>query len=321
LDAGDEVDRTAVLTALAGVMARAPSEGAVQRLVHALDLAAGPERDALLLAIGRATLASAMRELTTVARAPEVDDRRTVATVLAAHAAQPTTRADALQLAKAMMSDADASVRAQAAWALGAFGEVSALPVLTRALRGPDVDTAVNAAGAIGRATAKARRADLAVPALCPLLADARPYVRANALAGIALVSGRCGDGSMVRKVLAEDANDVVRAAAALALGRAAGPARDEDQRALERCAASDRAGVVARRCRAVAPAPRGLHAVEIYVVSDGSATPRPRTAYALALSDGTLRVGTSDRRGALFEPAAPEGDVSLERPSALSHP
>ena len=38
-----------------------------------------------------------------------------------------------------------------------------------------------------------------------------------------------------------------------------------------------------------------------------------------MLLSDGTLHVGTTDRRGAVFDPIAPEGDISLRRPSALA--
>jgi hypothetical protein len=38
-----------------------------------------------------------------------------------------------------------------------------------------------------------------------------------------------------------------------------------------------------------------------------------------MLLADGTLHAGTTDRRGAVFDPVAPEGDVTLRRPSALA--
>jgi hypothetical protein len=38
-----------------------------------------------------------------------------------------------------------------------------------------------------------------------------------------------------------------------------------------------------------------------------------------MLLADGTLRAGTTDRRGAAFDPVAPEGEVSLRPPSALA--
>jgi hypothetical protein len=43
---------------------------------------------------------------------------------------------------------------------------------------------------------------------------------------------------------------------------------------------------------------------------------PRPDGSYAMVFADGTVRAGTTDRRGAVFEPLAPEGDVALRRPS-----
>jgi hypothetical protein len=76
---------------------------------------------------------------------------------------------------------------------------------------------------------------------------------------------------------------------------------------------------VVATRCRNVAlgtTLPDTTHPVLVYVVPDGSDTPKPNASYAMLLADGTFRVGTTDRRGAVFEPLAPEGDVALRRPT-----
>ena len=39
-----------------------------------------------------------------------------------------------------------------------------------------------------------------------------------------------------------------------------------------------------------------------------------PGGFYALAFADGFVRVGVLDRRGATFEPKAPDGDVRLVR-------
>src|SRR5262249_38350198 len=79
LDGGDEIDRTAVLTALGGVLARAPNDASVAKLAAALALSAGPERDAIIEAIGRAALPSARAVLAAVARSEEAADRRAVA--------------------------------------------------------------------------------------------------------------------------------------------------------------------------------------------------------------------------------------------------
>jgi HEAT repeat protein len=309
LDDGSEVDRAAVLTAAGGVLARAPSDAAVGRLARALDLAAGGERDAILEALGRAPLPSAVEVLAGVARAAEPADRQGVASLLAAHPGSGR----ALAVARSLLADVDPAVRAQAAWSLGSIGDASDIARLAPVTGGPDPDPAVNAAAAIGRIAARARAVDLAPAALCPAVRDARPYVRANALAGLALAGGRCGDGSLERGVLGADSSEDARAAAALALSRAPLP---EDRRALERCARGDPSGTVAARCRAhpdpLVRAGSRARAALVYVIADGLTRPRPGVAYALLLADGTIHVGATDRRGGTFDPAAPEGQVSL---------
>jgi HEAT repeat protein len=330
LDGGDEVDRAAVLTALGGVLARAPTETAVAKLAEALDLAAGPERDAILEALGRAPLASAVRGLSAAAASAEPSDRRVVASLLAAHAGDPGTRGAALALARGLLADGDATVRAQAAWSLGTLGDPSDLPRLEAVTRSGGaagaptqaaapaaaVDAASDAAAAIGRIAARSRAPEAAARSLCPLLSSPRPYVRANALAGVALAGARCADGAPERALLADDPSDEARAAAALALSRAPTAA---DARALERCARADPSGLVAARCRAAAAAPSRTHATLVFVYPEGAATPRPGSAYAMLLADGTLHAGTTDRRGAVFDPVAPEGELTLRRPSALA--
>jgi HEAT repeat protein len=313
LDGGDEVDRAAVLTALGGALARAPSDAAVQRLAEALELAAGPERDGIVEALGRAPLASAVKALVAVAKRDEPTDRRAAASLLAAHPADAT----ALATARALLEDPDAGVRAQAAWTLGTLGDASDVPRLAALARAQDVDVAPDAVAAIGRIAARAHAADVAGRTLCPVLADPRPYVRANALAGLALAGARCGGGGAAeRGALSEDPSEDVRAAAALLLSRA--PSAD-DVRALERCARSDPAGTVAARCRSRAPLPARTHPALVYVVAETATQPHAGAPYAMLLADGLLHAGTTDRRGAVFDPVAPEGEVSLRRPSALA--
>jgi len=311
LDEGVEVDRSAALTALGGVLERAPTDDAVARLSAALALAAGAERDALIEAIGRSPTAAAVRALAGSGLGAEPSDRREAATLLAAHPGD----AGAAAVARTLLSDVDSTVRAQAAWSLGSLGAPSDVAALERVLRGADLDGATNAAAAIGRIAARARSAELAARALCPLIADPRTYVRANALAALALAASRC-DGAAARKALAEDPSEDVRRAAALLLWRAPGP---EDIRALERCARSDPSGAAATRCLGPSkPPPARAHPVLVYVVA-GGATPAPGGAYALLLADGLIHSGTSDRRGAVFDPSAPEGEVTLRPASALA--
>ncbi|HEY3818684.1 MAG TPA: HEAT repeat domain-containing protein [Polyangiaceae bacterium] len=313
LDGGDEVDRAALLTALGGVLARAPSEAAVQRLAGALDMAAGPERDGIVEALGRAPLASAVKALSAVAKRDEPADRRAAASLLAAHRGD----AAALAAARALLEDAEPGVRAQAAWTLGTVGDASDVARLTALARSADVDAAPDAVAAIGRIAARMRAVDVAARTLCPFLADPRPYPRANALAGLALAGARCeGGGAPERVALSEDPSEDVRASAALLLSRA--PSAD-DARALERCARSDPSGTVAARCRSHAPLPVRTHPALVYVVAEMSTQPHAGAPYAMLLADGLIHAGTTDRRGGVFDPVAPEGEVTLRRPSALA--
>jgi HEAT repeat protein len=310
LDGGDEVDRASVLTAMGGVIARVPTEAAVKRLSETLSLAAGPERDGAVEAIGRAPLPSAVAALVGISHSDEVADRRAAAALASAHSGD----AQALAMVRALLDDSDASVRAQAAWALGTLGDASDVPRLVAVARQADADGATDAAAALGRVIARSHASGAGV--LCGLLSDARPYVRANALAGLALGGQRCGDGSAERALLAEDPGEDVRAAAAAAVSTSPTP---DDQHALERCARSDPSGSVALRCHARPARPAQARAALVYVVPEGANTPRPGAAYAMLLSDGTLHAGTTDRRGAVFDPVTPEGTVTLRPASAMA--
>jgi HEAT repeat protein len=312
LDGGDEVDRASVLTALGGILARVPSEPAVARLTEALDLAAGPERDGIIEALGRAQLPSAVRALVNLSRAAEPADRQASAALLAAHGGDAT----AAVATRSLLSDVDAPVRAQAAWSLGSIGDASDFARLEGIALEADFDAAANALAAIGRIATRTRSADLAARVLCPRLSDPRPYVRANALAALALAAARCGDGSPERTLLMADPNEDARASAASLLSRAPTAV---DTLSLERCARTDPSGRVAARCHGHGDIARRARAVLVYVVGEGASTPRPGAAYSMLLSDGTIHAGRTDRRGALFDPMAPEGDVTLRPPSALA--
>jgi HEAT repeat protein len=307
LEKDTDIDRAATITALAGAVARAPSDAAIATVGRALELSQGPVRDALILALGRADLPTAMPALTSLARSLNPADRRTLASVLGARRASPET----LTLLGALLVDADPSVRADAAWSLGEVGGSAVLGALKDVERGPDLAPATNAVAAAARILARARSADLAASELCPRLADARSHVRANAAAGLALSGVRCGDGSAERRLL-EDAAAFVRASAALAV--ASHPLGPADVQALDRCRTSDPSGAVARQChpgarRAVVA---GTEAVEIYVEDALGIEPRPGGPFVAEFADGLLRAGKTDRRGALFDARAPEGEVTL---------
>ncbi len=314
LDGGEEVDRFAVLAALGGILERHPDEHAATRLANELAVAAGPERDAVIEAAGRARLPSAVASLGAIAKSADVDDRRTAASLLAAHRGSPA----AFATARALLGDPDPTVRAQAAFAIGALGDAGTIGLLVPLAKAGDADVAGNAVGAIARiALASGKSAAPAVSgAVCSMLADGRTTVRANALAALAAAGARCGDGRAERKLLSEDASDLVRANAARAV--AATPSAD-DRAALDRCASSDRSAEVARRCRprpaTQAPrAPSKLGAVTAFVVGENGGPAKPRAPFLIEYEGGILRAGIADRRGATFDPAAPAGEVVLRR-------
>ncbi|MBX3188351.1 MAG: HEAT repeat domain-containing protein [Labilithrix sp.] len=312
LDGGDEVDRYAVLAALGGILERHPDQASANRLLDALAVAAGPERDAVIEAVGRARLAPVASALASLASKSDADDRRMIAAAVGAHAGSP----QAIALLRALANDPDGSVRAQAAFSLGGLADASALPVLVALAKGGDADVATNAAAGIAR-IARASRADRTAiaGAVCGMLADGRPTVRTNALIALALGRARCGDGRVERKLLLEDPSDLVRGAAARAI--VASPAQD-DRAALDRCISSDRSAEVAHLCRPPRAEPeakpRPARAVTVFVVGETGASARPRAPFLLEYDGGVLRAGVADRRGATFDAAAPAGDLVLRR-------
>jgi HEAT repeat protein len=210
-----------------------------------------------------------------------------------------------------LLGDADSSVRAEAAWALGGSGGAVAIPDLERLAsdRRESDSVATNAAGALARIAAGTRTSP-AIPSLCRLLRDPRPHVRANSLAGLALAGVRCGAGDDERSALG-DASPLVRAAAATAITTTL--REGDDKAALLRCASSDRSPDVADRCTRHPPPPAKSreHVVLVYVEAPRD-EPRARAPYVVQLADGLVRAGLADRRGAFIEPLAPEGTLHL---------
>ena len=135
----------------------------------------------------------------------------------------------------------------------------------------------------------------------------------AAALAGLS--NPACSREKVVG-LLARDREGAVRAAAARWLHAVAPEA--ERRAPLARCASEDPTFEVARLCRSAPRAAETSHAVTVYVVPDGSATPTARASYALRLPDGRTRHGVADRRAVVFERAAPSGELELGVPAAL---
>jgi HEAT repeat protein len=315
-----EQDRGALGIALSGAMARVTDAALVERVGAAVAVAPDVARDALLEGLGRAHVAAAGRVLARLAGGTTIDDRRKVAEALAGHP-------EALAALRALAADADPGVRANATWSLGVVGGKDELPALAALVRDPDAAVAGDAAAALGRVAVRAGSAADASAALCGALADARPYVRANAVAAASLAGVAC-PGAAPAELLARDGAESVRLAAADALGRvlraAASPDLAAARKALARCASEERNATVASRCAHPEDGPAGvapggaLDEVGVFVVPDGRTAPMPRAPFALVRPDGLLRLGTADRRGALLEVAVPRGVIRLAVPAAL---
>ncbi|HEX9294427.1 MAG TPA: HEAT repeat domain-containing protein [Polyangiaceae bacterium] len=316
-------DRTAIGLALSGALSRS-GEGTAKQLEKILFSTGSGVRDALVEGIGRMSGAAGGNLLATlVRRSSDVPDRRKIAEALAGHPEQ-------FAVLRPLLSDPDGSVRAEAIWATTYLPRgPDASAALARALElisDGDLDVAANAVGAaalLGKTlsptdpAAKSR----AVAALCKATADFRVYVRANSLTGLNILGGRCDGGARERALLAQDPSEMVRQAAARLIARI--PSTDAtkaDARALSRCVADDKSGIVANACQIAFPIPTSSSPALIFIVPDGRTSPAPLAAYSLQRADGLIRSGLADRRGAIFERACPKGEFRLVVPGALAY-
>jgi HEAT repeat protein len=302
-------DRTALVIALGGPLSRTRDPSVVLQVEKLITASRGAERDALIEAMGRIALPEAANRLAELARnAVDTADRVKVSEALAAHAAAR----DTLRL---LAKDASAAVRASAVWALGSAADKQDLALLKAALRDRDVQVAGNAAAALARLSVR-----LSVPVvneLCGALEDSRSYVRANALSALRVVKARCKT-EKERQLLVRDRSDVVRRAAARLLVNVPRDNRKADAKVLARCVEREPSGSVASACSAPPDKVSGRsETVTVYVVPVGESAPAPETAFALVLPDGLMRLGVTDRRGAVFEHRAPRGFVSLTVPAS----
>jgi cellulose synthase operon protein C len=309
LERASEQDRRALALALGGALAETRDEKLLGRVARLLAASRDGERDELIEALARSSSPAAVAALKRLCEpGSSAADRAKVAESLARTAA-------GLPLLRALARDVDSAVRANAVWALGSAGEAKDAEVLRRALTDRDIAVAGNAGPALGRLAARGKVAPGAP--LCAALRDARGYVRAGALAGLRLGALRC-DPVLERRLLAQDPVEAVRQAAARMI--AAAKSEPLDQRALSRCVSEDPSSDVAKVCESPAlVSGAASEALTVFVVPAGESAPVPRAPFALVLADGSVRLGLTDRRGALFEPAAPRGGVSLTVPAPLA--
>lgn len=342
-----EQDRAAIGIALAAVLGHSTQPALVAGVASALQAASGQSRDALIEGLGRMGTDEALAQLGALQKSPSSDDRRKVAEALGSATSSQASERSLLAMAK----DPDPTVRANVAWSLGNVGTRSAEPTLVALVGDLDVAVAGNAVAALGRIA----RASGAAPAnvgkaICGALDDYRSYVRAAALYALRIAPVRC-PLAKARRLLQHDRSWRVRLGAATLLAarldvgasaqpapsagapagqtRAAGRApaagvltpeeRSLSSRALWRCSVEDRHATVAKRCSELPARVSGKDDVLVYVVPDGRAEPVARAPFALVLADGAMRLGVADRRGAVFEAAAPAGVLELAVPAALA--
>jgi cellulose synthase operon protein C len=311
-----EQDRGAIGIAISGALARTSDATLAEAVRAAIATAPDIARDALIEGLGRMRGPEAGRALSDLGKG-SIDDRRKAAEALAGHPEME-------EALRKLTADPDPGVRANAAWSLGTAGTKGSIAVLGRLVADPDVAVAGNAAAALGRVAGRESDGAQIAPTLCGALAEPRPYVRANALEGLSIAGAPCEPGA-IAGLLARDPSESVRIAAADNLARAIGRAGDKasplDKRALIRCASEDRNASVALRC--AHPLAMGSRArpddVAVYVVPDGRSAPQARAPFALVRADGLLRLGLADRRGEIFEFAAPPGPIRLTVPAALA--
>jgi len=296
LDRAAEQDRHALGLALPGATRAARDARFGPRLLALFARARDGDRDALLEAWAELELAWRGDP-----RALEAGDRRKLAEVLGGHRAGR----DALL---ALSRDLDPTVRANAAWSLGQDASSSTGEELARLVTDRDARVAANAAAALGRWGHRLGH-DVTKP-LCGLLADSRASVRENAVTGLALSGATCEPGVLERRLATDPAVRVRRATARALAGLPRTPALSA---ALERCATDEPSTEVAAACagrpRAVS---REAEPILVFVVPAGGTVPVAGAPFALRLADGTERFGLADRRGAVFERAAPRGSLEL---------
>ncbi len=307
LEHASEQDRPLLLLALGGTLSVERNPEVVRRLEALLLRARDGERDALIELLGRMPAPEATRQLATlVAPSSLAADRAKFAEALAAH---PGEQARLLPL----LRDPSAAVRANAAWSLAEIGTAGDRPALERALQDSASSVAGNALSALAR-IAQREHGQIAALA-CPMINDGRSLLRALALRALRVTRERC-EGNQEATALSRDRSEFVRkSAAALLRDVSRGKA---DELLLARARDRDPSGAVAAECDLTArsaPA-EGHEPTLLIIVPAGQEMPTPAQPFALLRADGLVRLGVSDRRGQLFEVAAPRGALSLLEPA-----
>ncbi len=208
------------------------------------------------------------------------------------------------------LADDDDAVRAAAAWSLARLGgPPAAREALEKLVRGPGFATAVNATAALAARPARTT--------LEPLLDDGNPYVRANAALGLAGLGAGDGVRELLVARLGGEEHAYARAALARGLARLGGA-----EVVLAELAARDPAPEV-RRAATETPTvtgdPRDSF-IRVIATDEGAEEIARHVLYVLALPRGLLKAGYTDLLGEVREEqvAQGRGDIEWIRQSQL---
>ncbi|HEY0466311.1 MAG TPA: HEAT repeat domain-containing protein, partial [Polyangiaceae bacterium] len=308
LEQASDQERPLLVLALGGTLSGERNPELVRRLWSLLLRAHDGERDALIELLGRMPAKEAIESLATLAKSSTLAaDRAKVAEAWAAH---PSERARLLPL----LRDPSSAVRANAAWSLAEIGTAADRPALEQALRDDAPSVAGNALSALARI---AQREHGKIAALaCPLLSDGRAMIRALSVRALRLTAERCEAGQESAALIRDRSEFVRMSAAALLRDVSRGKA---DDALLARCRDHDPSGAVAAECEPSTPAQAvaGHDPTLVVIIPAGQDAPTEAQPFALLRADGLVRLGVSDRRGQVFEVAAPRGALSLLEPAA----
>jgi cellulose synthase operon protein C len=308
LEHASEQERPLLWLALGGTLSGERNPQVVRRLESLLQRAQEGERDALIELLGRMPAPEAIRHLAALAATSSVAaDRAKFAEALAAH---PGERTRLLLL----LNDRSTAVRANAAWSLAEVGAAADRPALERALHDAAPSVAGNALSALAR-IAQREHGQIARLA-CPMIGDGRAMLRAVALRALRVTAERC-EGGPESAALTRDRSEFVRKSAAALLRDV--PRGKADELLLARTRDRDPSGAVAAECEPSIPSKptEGHDPTLVVVIPVGQDTPSPAQPFALLRADGLVRLGISDRRGQVFETAAPRGALSLLEPAS----
>jgi HEAT repeat protein len=303
-------DREAVALALAGPLRAAKTPVNPVLLIRHIQASRGSLRDALLESVSFMPSTSGIAVLQQLSGTGDAATLAKVAEVAAGY------QASAAKLLSRLATDANSTVRANAAWSLGEAGE-AALQTLLLLVQDPDHAIAGNAVASLARV--HPNPAQLAAM-LCGFIGDPRVYVRFNALNGLRLRGMRCMEGNE-RRVLVNDPSASVRLGAARLIADVASADLRQDRVALAGCSRQEVDQDVAEACEIKRPssvasaaarsaaAPVGAaatsdvsEAVTVFVLPRGGGEPLAQAPFALATSQGFIRSGWTDRRGAVFQ-------------------